>query len=136
MNTRSRGIVPKALSTASRQFDRWHRQHHKGSRLPEGLWQEAVTLAREHGVYQTARVLGVNYRSLKQRVAAAAIQRPVRVKSKPDFIELLPGMMPSGLMECIVEWADSSGATVRMHLKGAGAADLASLASVLRGNGA
>ena len=104
--------------------------------MPEGLWQEAVTLAREHGVYQTARVLGVNYRSLKQRVAAAAIQRPVRVKSKPDFIELLPGMMPSGLMECIVEWADSSGATVRMHLKGAGAADLASLASVLRGNGA
>ena len=104
--------------------------------MPEELWREAVTLAREHGVYQTARVLGVNYRSLKQRAAAAAIQRPARVKSKPDFIELLPGVLPSGPLECIVEWADSNGATVRMHLKGAGAADVASLASVLRGGGA
>lgn len=101
--------------------------------MPEDLWREAVLLAREHGVCQTARVLCVNYRSLKQRVGEAAIQRSARVKRKPDFIELLPGVLPSGPLECIVEWADSNGATVRMHLKGAGAAELASLASVLRG---
>jgi len=101
--------------------------------VPEELWPEAVGLAREHGVYQTALALGVNYRSLKRRVGETSIEQPVLAKTTPDFIELLPGVMPSGPMECMVEWADPNGSTVRMHLKGAGAAELASLASVLRG---
>jgi len=36
-------------------------------------------------------------------------------------------------MEYTIEWADGSGSTVRMHIKGAGLSDLASLAGVFRG---
>ena len=136
MSPRSRTILPRALSKAGRKFDQWRRRHPKHTRLPEELWPEAVGLAREHGVYQTALALGVNYRSLKKRVAEAPVDPPTVARTAPEFIELLPGIMPSGFMECAVEWTDANGATVRMHLKGAGAADLASLANVLRGNGA
>ena len=56
----------------------------------------------------------------------------IPAKTEPDFIDLLPSVMSSGSIECTIEWADSSGTTVRMHIKGAGLSDLASLASVFR----
>jgi len=134
MSTRSRAALPRALVKAGRKFDPWRRQHRKRTRLPKELWHEAVGLAREHGVYQTARALGVRDGSLTKHVAETAVAQPVQAKTEPDCIAFLPGMMPSGSMECAVEWTDHNGAIVRMHLKGAGAADLASLASVLRGS--
>jgi hypothetical protein len=54
-------------------------------------------------------------------------------KAEPDFIELLGGAMTPGLIECTIEWADGGGSTVRMHIKGAGLSELASLAGVFRG---
>jgi hypothetical protein len=77
--------------------------------------------------------LGLKYYSLKKHLDQAGVDGLVAAKAEPDFIELLPGVMRPGLMECTIEWADSSGTTVQMHIKGAGLSDLASLAGVFRG---
>ncbi len=134
MSARPRAPLPEALSVASRQFDQWRRRHRKRARLPKELWREAVALAREHGVYRTAQALSLRYGSLKKHVAETAVEQPVLAKTTPEFIEFLPSVMPSSSVECTIEWADNSGETMRMHLKGASLPELASLASVLRGS--
>jgi len=57
----------------------------------------------------------------------------IPAKAKPEFIELLPGVMAPGSTECIIEWSDGVGSTLRMHIKGANLSELASLAGVFRG---
>jgi hypothetical protein len=39
--------------------------------MPEGLWQEAVGLARACGMMPTVRALKIDYGKLKKRVVAA-----------------------------------------------------------------
>jgi len=134
MNARAREVLPRSLSAARRRFDRWRRRHRKHTRLPEDLWRRAVGLAREYGISKTASALGLKYDSLKKHVAETSTAQAAPAKTGGDFIEFLPGVMPSGSMDCTVEWAEPSGATIRMHLKGVGATDLACLAGVLRGH--
>jgi hypothetical protein len=41
--------------------------------------------------------------------------------------------MTPGCVECMIEWVDDSDVTVRMHIRGAGLSELASVAGVFRG---
>jgi len=133
MSTRQQATLPRALSTGRRQFNQWRSRHRKHARLPQELWRQAAALAQEHGLNKTSRVLGLKYYSLKKHLDQAGADGLVAAKAEPDFIELLPGVMRPGLMECTIEWADGSGTTVQMHIKGGGLSDLASLAGVFRG---
>jgi hypothetical protein len=133
MSTRQQATLPRVLSTARRQFDRWRSRHRKHARLPQELWRQAVALAREHGFNKTSRVLGLKYYSLKKHLHQAGAGGLVSAKAEPDFIELVPGVITPGIIECTIEWADGGGSTLRMHIKGAGLSELASLAGVFRG---
>ena len=133
MSTKQPANLPIALSAARRQFDHWRSQQpNKRTRLPKGLWWQAVALAKEHGLNKTARALGLKYYSLKKHLDETGTDALVAVKPTPDFIELLPGTMTPGGVECMIEWVDGSDVTVRMHIKGAGLSDLTSLARVFR----
>ena len=133
MSSRQPAKIPIALSTACRQFDRWRsRQRNKRARLPKELWRQAVALAREHGLNKTSCALGLKYHSLKKYLDEASADELIPAKTEPDFIELVPGVVTPGSVECTIEWADSSGATVRMHIIGAGLSELASVAGVFR----
>ena len=138
MSTKQPANLPIALSTARRQFDHWRSQQpNKRTRLPKELWQQAVALAKEHGLNKTARALGLKYYSLKKHLDETGTDALVAAKPTPDFIELLPGTMTPGGMakqqvDCMIEWVDGSDVTVRMHIKGAGLSDLTSLARVFR----
>ena len=117
MSTKQPANLPVALSAASQRFDQWRSQHCKGARLPKELWREAAALAREHGLNKTARALGLNYYSLKKRLVKTTTEEVIPAKAEPDFVEFLPGVMTGSYMECIIEWADGGGSTVRMHIK-------------------
>jgi hypothetical protein len=133
MSTQQPANIPIALSTARRQFDHWRSQQpNKRTRLPKELWQQAAALAREHGLNKTACALGLKYYSLQKHLDQASADELIPAKTTPDFIELLPGAMTAGGVEYMIEWADGSGATVRMHIKGAGLSELASVVGVFR----
>lgn len=132
MNPRSPTNVAPSLSLARRQLDQWRHQQSGRKRLPQELWAKAVTLAREHGINQTARMLGLKYESLKKHLEAAPPGASGPGKAAPEFLELLPReMMPSSL-ECTVEWEEDDGGKLRMYVKGARPEDLVSLARGLR----
>ena len=133
MSTRQQATLPRAMSTARRQFNQWRSRHRKHVRLPEELWRQAAALAREHGLNKTSRALGLKYYSLKRHLNEMTAEQAIPAKGEPDFIELVPGVMTPGTIECTIEWADGGGSKVRMHIKGAAMPELVSLAGVFRG---
>ena len=133
MRRRPSADVPRALELARREIGQWRRRQSGRKRLPRELWVKAVALAREHGINQTARTLGLKYASLRKHLAAGLEQDPPP-RAKPDFIEVLPGGVLSPSPECTIEWEEGNGVKMRMHVKGIGVGDLVLFARAFRGD--
>ena len=150
MSTRNQHSLAGPLVDARRRFERWRRSRKVGTRIPEPLWDAAVTAAKKCGVAQTAHALSVDYYTLKNRVEAVPRPRVKeegkrRVQAKPHrrvatagsavasgvgvelpFLEL-PAAPSGRIVECILELDSADGAKMRVHLKGVEAPDLAAL---------
>jgi len=132
MRRRQSADMPRALCLARREFEQWRRRRSGRKRLPRELWEKAAALAREHGINRTARTLGLKYASLKKHLEAAPPGVSDPGKARPEFMELLPPEMVSSSLECTIELENAGGGKMRMHVKGASMADLASFARGLR----
>ena len=133
MNAKQPAKIPIALYEARRQLDQWRSQQpSKRTRLPKEFWRQAVALAREYGLNKTARALKVKYESLKKHIEQSGANEEDSAKAQPEFIELLTATIKPGTVECMLEWADGCGATVRMHMRGAGPSELSAVAGVFR----
>ena len=140
--------IPAALTRGRDRFEGWRRTRQSGTRIPDELLSLAVKLADHQGISRTASVLGLDYYSLKKRVAAvnsgvtsvpsAFVEGSASSDSASSdsasarlaFIELsTPLQTPShGVSgECVVEFADGTGASLRIHLSGCQTPDLVAL---------
>ena len=63
--------IPNNMRKVYQRFQRWRRSHTGRLPIPEPLWAAAAELAREHGVFPTAKALHLEYGKLKQQVEAA-----------------------------------------------------------------
>ena len=121
--------VPTDLQQLSGRFEDWRRTRRGRLPIPEPLWAAAAELARSHGVCQTAQVLRLEYKKLKQLTDGEAGGKPVRRRRAPapaTFVELAPP--PAA--ECVIELEGPRG-KLRIQWKGASAPDLAGLSRVL-----
>ena len=115
--------IPTPLARGRDRFEAWRRRRKEGTRIPNKLWSLAVKLVDIHGLNRTASVLGLDYYSLKKRVEA---RNSDSTSVPPAFIELSPpSLAASG--ECVVEFEDGAGASIRIHLRGCDAPDLVAL---------
>ena len=115
--------IPSPLARGRDRFEIWRRTRKVGTRIPDRLWALAVKLADAHGLNRTASVLRLDYYSLKKRVGSTNSRPP---SLTPAFIELSPpSLAASG--ECVIEFEDGAGASMRVHLKGCDAPDLVAL---------
>ncbi len=96
--------------------------------MPAALWAAAVALARQHGLYPTARALRVDYGALKKRMDAADAGRV----ASPTFIEL-PAARPTGLGPCVIDLEAPRGGRMRIEVTGVTVADLVTLTQVAWG---
>ena len=62
MNPKSRAPIPEAITQLQRQLDQFRSTQPRRTKLPEPLWQAAVELAREYGIYSVAHPLRLDYR--------------------------------------------------------------------------
>jgi hypothetical protein len=53
----SAAVIPEPIAQLQRQLDEIRSTQPRGKRLPDSVWQAAVELAREHGVYSVAHPL-------------------------------------------------------------------------------
>lgn len=118
--------LPADLAQARDRLAAWRRTKNSRDRIPQALWKTAVELAGRHGLHRTARALNLDYYSLKKRVASAERGD----ENGRAFLELPPGLV--SVPECVIEIEGGDG-TLRVHLKGYSAADVATVGRGLRG---
>ncbi len=122
--SRKSAPVPEPIAQLQRQLDQFRSTQSARTKLPESLWQTAVELARQHGVYSVAHALRLDYMRLKKRLGGSP--SPTRRSSKPAFVELM-APHPVTLEECLIEFESSSGGKMRIQWKASVPPDWASL---------
>jgi len=119
---------PAALCRAQRKIEHWRERRRPRARIPEELWRQAAELACAYGINRTARALRLDYYSLKKRLPAAAGSS----QRAAEFVEILPGGMPAGRSECLIEIEDPGGAKMRIRLQGGDLPDVVALTRAFR----
>ena len=120
------------LIALRRRVEGWRRDGGgRGSRIPEGMWAEAVAVSRTAGLYATARALRFNYENLKKRaVAARKALRPR--KQAMEFVALPMPQEPNGL-KVLIDLAGGNGEQMRIEVSGGSAMDVVALAHAFWG---
>jgi hypothetical protein len=92
--------------------------------IPEELWSEAVSLAREFGLKTIAQGLPLDYGALKRHLAASS-------EEAPAFIEIAPAQAHAAAepLPAVVEITRPDGARMVMRLPGLAPVDIAGLAA-------
>jgi len=113
MHSRKHPKAPARLSRLEKRLTAWRKTRTPGQRIPKPLWQSAAKLATEYGLSRTAVVLKLSYVGLRKHVEQANIESP----ANSPFVELPASSFPIA-SECIIEWGDGDGASMRIHLRG------------------
>jgi hypothetical protein len=120
----SAAVIPEPIAQLQLQLNEIRSTRPRGRKLPDSVWQAAVELAREHGVYSVARHLRLDYGGLKKRLGEISHRR--RKARKPAFVELVA--TPSAMLgECLIEFESLRGSKVRIQWKAATSPDWMSL---------
>jgi len=131
-------------STAAHRVDEvragiesWRRQRAKRGAMPEELWSAATDLAGLDGVYRTARALGLNYETLRWRVAEARLGEQEEQTTAAGFVELLAPypVEPAQAAETVVELWDAERAKMTICVPGDGRVDVVALAQAFWSRG-
>jgi hypothetical protein len=124
MDRKSTLAIPEPIVQLQRQLEQFRSTQPRRTKLPESLWQAAVELARQHGVYPVAHPLRLDYMQLKKRLGG--VPSPRRKTTKPAFVELV-APSPGKVDEWVIEVESSRGAKMRIQWKATVPADWASL---------
>jgi hypothetical protein len=116
--------IPEPIAQLQRQLDQFRSTQPRRTKLPESLWQAAVELARQHGVYPVSHPLRLDYMGLKKRLGG--VPRLRRKATKPAFVELI-APDHAQLEECVIELESSGGSKMRIQWKTAAPPDWTSL---------
>ena len=124
MNSKSATPIPGAIEQLQRQLDEFRSTQPHRKKLPETLWQAAVELARQHGVYSVAHPLRLDYVGLKKRLDG--VSDPKKKAAKPAFVELIADHAAT-MADCVIEFESSIGSKMRIQWKASTAPDWISL---------
>jgi hypothetical protein len=117
-----------SLLQVQQKLEQFRAERKQRTRLPEPLWQAAVELAKQYGVYRTARQLRLDYTGLKKRLGGCESQE----NSTTSFVELFP--RPAKPEECIIEMETAGGSRMRVQWKSGLPPDWAGLLRAWREN--
>jgi hypothetical protein len=132
VNRKSTLPIAEAIVQLQRQLDQFRSTQPRRTKLPESLWQAAVELARQHGVYSVAHPLRLDYMGLKRRLGGASTGQ--RKATKPAFVELIaPGR--AQLEECVIELESCGGSKMRIQWKSTAPPDWTNLLRAWRDGG-
>jgi hypothetical protein len=106
--------IPEPIAQLQRQLEQFRSAQPGRVKLPESLWQAAVELARQHGVYPVAHPLRLDYTKLKKRLGGSPTFRRKAIKSA--FVELVAPSRGQ-VEECVIEFESSGGSKMRIQWK-------------------
>jgi len=125
LSDKSAVSIPEPIVQLQRQLDQFRSAQPHRAKIPEGMWQAAVELARQHGLYAVAHPLRLDYVGLKRRLEGATKVEKKKKSASPRFVELIASHPAAA--ECLIEFESKSGGKMRIQWKGSGAPDWSSL---------
>jgi hypothetical protein len=101
------------------RLDDWRGSHKRGVAFPAALWSAAGRVAQRHGVFRTARALGLEYNKLK-RMSGVIARAPGKTKRPSNraptkFIELTGGL-PVGPSGCRLSLQSAHGQRLQLEM--------------------
>lgn len=119
--------LPPDVEAVREQIEEWRRTRSKRTRMPERLWEAAVSLARKHGMWRISQDLRVRFEGLKSRMAPA--EPSSKAKGKAEFVELTSALTGagSGNGATSVEVSRADGTRLSLRLGAGGDVDLQAL---------
>ena len=114
VNRRSTSTTPEPVLQLQRQLEDFRRSQPGRVKLPKSLWQAAVELARQYGLWSVAHPLRLDYMGLKKRLGEVSAQS--RKAAGPAFVEVVAAQ-PAVLEGCVIEFESARGAKMRIHWK-------------------
>ena len=69
------GRDDKAIERLHEQIEQWRETREHRCAMPERLWQQAVKLAKGHGVYPVSKACNLHFGNLKKRLQASIGER-------------------------------------------------------------
>ncbi len=110
---------PRDLVLMRQRLDDWRSSHKRGVAFPGKLWSAAGRVAQRHGVFRTARALGLEYNKLK-RISGVIGQAPGKTKRPSNrapmkFIELT-GALPVGPSDCQLSLQNANGQKLQLEM--------------------
>jgi hypothetical protein len=130
MAQEQQAVAAQRLARLAERIEHWRRMRPKQRAMPVALWDEAVCLARRLGVHRVKAALGLNYESLKQRLALAdhAATEPGAVPPATRFVELSGAELLGSVAHApVVELSDVEGTRLTMRLVPGSEIDVARL---------
>ena len=123
-------LIPEPVLELQRQLEQFRSVQTPRTKLPVALWDRAVELARQYGVYAVAHPLRLDYMALRTRVGGATLsQKGVGARARPSapasFVELIAPHPPA--QECMIEFESVRGGKMRIQWKASAPPDWASL---------
>jgi hypothetical protein len=111
---------PRALSRMRERLDEWRKGTARGVAFPEKLWASAGRLAQRHGIYVTARALGLEYNKLKRASGGTAARagggsKRSAIPKAVKFIELT-GARPVSPSGCRLSLQGPSGQRLQLEM--------------------
>jgi hypothetical protein len=118
--SRTESDQPADLVRLRQRLDEYRRGGSRGKALPGWVWAAAGRLARRHGVYRTARALGLEYNKLKRAsgepaAVAASGDRRRRAVGATKFLDLTPAVSLAGAT-CRVRLAGPAGQHLELEM--------------------
>ena len=98
------------LEEVQARFTTWRCNPNRTRRIPDELWDAAVSLCAEHSVCKVSRALRLDYNALRERSL-----RSEETPAPPAFVELGPFWGPG---EVLIECDDNRHGQMRIHCKG------------------
>lgn len=111
MREESGAVQVVTLEEVQARLTAWRCEAHRTRRIPDELWEAAVSLCGEHSICKVSRALGLDYKALRRRCRKTEAACP-----GSPFVEL-GTLWNQG--EVFVECDDGHQRQIRIHCKGA-----------------
>lgn len=122
-----RAKVPLELERARGKFEECRKNKKQWDRIPEPLWELAVSLAKKFGINFTKTVLKLDYDSLKKRCERAKAKEEHK---EVEFLEL--PKVARAAKECVIQWRQGN-SRVKVELKGYEVQEIVAVGRGMRG---
>ena len=105
------------LDQLAGQFEHWRQtRSHRGERIPQALWDQAVALARVLPRTRVAQHLRLSSNDLKKQMAAELEPNAASSLTAPGFVEVPPAThRPPAPPTTEIELQRKDGAQLRLH---------------------